>query len=178
MLAYGWTSPLTTAHYGSAEIGGLPACLCPFSSLSTSKAMLRKQPLASRCSHGDRRRGIAVVELAVCLPVLVLILLSTIEACVMLQLQQNVTITAYEGARIGIIPGIEASAVQAQCQMLLDDRNISGYTITMDPADPTTMQDGDLFTVTVEADCGANSVIGSVFFENRTITESVVMKAE
>ncbi len=96
--------------------------------------MVRKTPLASRFSRGKRRRGVAVVELAVCLPVLVLILLSTIEACVMLQLKQNVTITAYEAHRIGIMPGIEASAVQFQCEMLLDDRHITDYTITMDPA--------------------------------------------
>ncbi len=140
--------------------------------------MLRKKLPTSGCSHSRSRRGLAVVELAVCLPVLVLILLATIEACVMLQLQQNVAITAYEGARIGIMPGIEASAVQFQCEMLLDDRNITGYTITMDPTDPRTMNEGDLFTVTVEADCAVNSVVGGVFFENKVITESVVMKAE
>ncbi len=137
--------------------------------------MLRRPP---RSSRHQRRHGVAVVELAVCLPVLVLILLATIEACVMLQLQQNVAITAYEGTRIGILPGSNASAVQLQCEMLLDDRNITNYTITMDPPDPATLNEGDLFTVTVEADCVANSVVGAAFFENKTISESVVMKAE
>ena len=137
--------------------------------------MLRRPP---RSSRHQRRNGVAVVELAVCLPVLVLILLATIEACVMLQLQQNVAITAYEGTRIGILPGSNASAVQLQCEMLLDDRNITNYTITMDPPDPATLNEGDLFTVTVEADCVANSVVGAAFFENKTISESVVMKAE
>ncbi len=140
--------------------------------------MMLRQTLASRFSRGGRRCGTAVVELAVCLPVLVLILLATIEACVMLQLQQNAAITAYEGARIGIMPGIDADTVQLQCEMLLDDRNIAGYMITMEPADPRTLSEGDLFTVTIEADCLANSVVGGVFFENKTISESVVMKAE
>ena len=132
----------------------------------------------TRAAQSERRDGVAVVELAVCLPVLVLILLATIESCVMLQLQQNVAITAYEGTRIGILQGSSASAVQLQCEMLLDDRNISNYTIIMNPADPATLNEGDLFTVTVEADCAANAVVGSAFFENKTISESVVMKAE
>lgn len=123
-------------------------------------------------------RGVAVVELAVCLPILVVILLATIETCVMLQLKQNLAVTAYEGARVGIIPGVQAGTVQAQCQLLLDDRSINGTTITLSPTDPATMSPGDQFTVTVVADCAANSIAGSVFYQGKTITESVVMLAE
>ena len=124
------------------------------------------------------RQGVAVVELALCLPILVLILLATIETCVMLQLQQNLAVTAYEGARVGIIPGVEAGTVQAQCKLLLDDRSINGYTVTLNPVDPTTMDPGDQFTVTVEAACAANSLVGSVFYDGKTIKESVIMLAE
>ncbi len=119
-----------------------------------------------------------MVELAVCLPILVVILLATVETCVMLQLQQNLAVTAYEGARVGIMPGVESGTVQLQCEMMLDDRSIDGYTITLDPVDPTTMDVGDDFTVTVAANCAANSVFGGVFFADKTISESVVMRAE
>lgn len=119
-----------------------------------------------------------MVELAVCLPILVVILLATVETCVMLQLKQNLAITAYEGARVGIMPGVQGNTVDLQCQMLLDDRSINGYTITMDPADPATMNVGEDFTVTIAADCAANSVFGSVFYENKTMVETVVMRAE
>ena len=139
--------------------------------------MFRKMP-SPRFNCRDDRRGVAVVELAICMPILVLILLATIEACVMLQLQQNLAVTAYEGTRIGIMPGAGASAVELQCEMLLDDRNINGYTITMDPADPAALNVGDPFTVTVQADCSANSVTGGVFFDGKTLSESVVMRAE
>lgn len=141
--------------------------------------MVRKRQIVSRHKRREPEfRGVAVIELAVCLPILVVILLATIETCVMLQLQQNLAVTAYEGARVGIIPGVEAGTVQAQCELLLDDRNINGYTITMDPTDPTTMIPGDLFTVTVVADCAANAVVGSVFYDGKTINESVVMQAQ
>jgi hypothetical protein len=122
-------------------------------------------------------RGLAVVELAICLPILFLILFATIEACSMLQLKQNVQITAYEGARIGILPGSNAALVQTQCEMLLDDRGILGYTIAMTP-DPSVLNIGDLLTVTVTADCAANAVAGGVFFEGKSISESIVMRAE
>ena len=111
------------------------------------------------------------------LPILVLLLLSTIEACVMLQLKHNLSITAYEGARIGILPGSTGAAVEQQCQMLLEDRGIQAYTISMSP-DPSTLLVGDMLMVTVSADCVSNSVIGGVFYQGSSITESVVMRAE
>ena len=131
-----------------------------------------------RTRNRRSRAGVAVVELAICLPILVLILVATVEACVMLQLQHNLTIAAYEGARIGIMPGANATSVQAQCEMLLDDRNINGYTITLTPSVPSTMNIGDAFTVTVQADCVSNSVVAAMFFEGKTLSESVVMLAE
>ena len=48
---------------------------------------------------------------------------------------------------------------------------------SMDP-DPSTLNVGDYFTVTVEADCLSNAVAGGPFFEGKSITESVVMRAE
>ena len=140
--------------------------------------MFNNSHAAKRRSAGRRRSGVAVVELAVCLPILVVLLIGTIEACVMLQLQQNLAVTAYEGARVGIMPGMDAGTVDFQCQLMLDDRNINGYTITLDPVDPQSMNVGDEFRVTITADCAANAVVGGMFFNGRTISESVVMRAE
>jgi Flp pilus assembly protein TadG len=137
----------------------------------------RKPQLPHRQPRSNRRAGLAVVELAVCLPVLVMLLLGTLEACRMIQLKQDLSITAYEGARIGIIPGASSYAVQTQCEMLLDDRNVRSYEVAIDP-DPSLLDVGDLFTVTVTADCVDNSVVGGVFFQGKTISESVVMRAE
>ncbi len=95
----------------------------------------------------------------------------------MLQLKQNLSLTAYEGARIGILPGSDAASVEFQCQMLLDDRNVHGYTIAMSP-DPSVINVGEMLTVTVSADCVANSVLGGVFYQGKTLSESVVMRAE
>lgn len=124
-----------------------------------------------------RRKAIAVTELAVCLPILVVLLLATIEACVMLQLKQNLCITAFEGTRIGILPGSDAADVELQCEMILDDRGVEAYTITMNP-DPSILITGDIFSVSVSADCVANSVVGGAFYQGKTMSETVVMRAE
>ena len=142
---------------------------------ATNKKMNRKSP-AKRTDRA--KRGVAVVELAICLPILALILLATIEACVMLQLQHNLAVTAYEGARIGIMPGADATVVQTQCEMLLDDRNVNSFTVTLTPSDPSAMNVGDALTVNVEADCDANTFLAAMFFEGRSLSESVVMLAE
>jgi hypothetical protein len=140
------------------------------------RASFRHRRLGRR-PGSEEHRGLAVVELAICLPIVVLLLLSTIEACVMLQLKQSLSVTAYEGARVGILPGSTSELVTQQCQMLLDDRSINGYTIAMNP-DPGSLLVGEMFMVTVSADCVANSVLGGVFYQGSTMSESVVMRAE
>ncbi len=51
------------------------------------------------------RDGVAATELAVCMPVIVLVVLATIESCAMIFLQQSLSIAAYEGARVALAPG-------------------------------------------------------------------------
>ncbi len=96
----------------------------------------------------------------------------------MLHLQQNAVVTAYEGARIGILPGTDQGLVVQQCEMLLNDRGITDYSVEMTPADPAAMMPGDLFTVTIDIDCGENAVFGGFLYEGKQLSESVIMRAE
>ncbi len=131
--------------------------------------------VSARCA--GESRGAATVELAICLPIIVVLLLATTEACVMLQLKQNLTVIAYEGARVGILPGATAQNVQTQCDLLITDRSIGGSSVQINP-DPRVLNVGDLLTVTVSADCVANSAFGGYLYQGKTMTESVVMQAE
>jgi hypothetical protein len=121
------------------------------------------------------RSGAAVIELAVCLPILVLITLATIEACAMIYLKQTLTIAAFEGARIGMLPGSAALNVEAQSQLILTDHRVASGSITMQPGDPSLLTEGDYFRVSVTAPCAPNSLIGGWFYAGRTFTESVVL---
>ena len=50
-----------------------------------------------------------------CLPIIVLLVIGTIEACSMVFLKQSLAIAAYEGARTAIIPGATKAQVEAAC---------------------------------------------------------------
>jgi Flp pilus assembly protein TadG len=64
-----------------------------------------------RALGSKKRSGAAIVELAVVLPVLLLLLMGTIQACAAIHLQQSLDITAYEAAgRTFAIPGAPAQA--------------------------------------------------------------------
>ncbi|MGD9632583.1 MAG: TadE/TadG family type IV pilus assembly protein, partial [Pirellulales bacterium] len=45
------------------------------------------------------RRGAAAAELALCLPLIVFLLLASLEACSMIFLDHSLTIASYEGVR-------------------------------------------------------------------------------
>ena len=133
---------------------------------------------ASKSGSGAGRKGTAVAELAVCLPVVVLVFLATMEACTMLFVQQKLKTTAFEGARIGIVPKAAAENVVYQCGVLLDAQKVRGYSIKLDPPKPESLSPGDYFTVTVEAPCGPNSLIGGWVYEDKLLSKSVALRAE
>lgn len=124
--------------------------------------------------HNDRTAA-AVIELAICLPLLVLVALATVEACAMLYLKQSLKIAAYEGARVGIVDGATAVNVEAQCDQILSVRNIQQVSVSMTPANPASLNSGQFFAVTVSAPCVPNSLIGGWFYQGRTFSETVEM---
>src|ERR1700755_771469 len=93
-------------------------------------------------NHSSTRRGVAAAELAVCLPVVVLIVMATIESCSALFLKQSLTGAAYEGVRTAIEKGSTSATVQARCDQILADRRIQGAQVTMNPADKSKMNAG------------------------------------
>ncbi|MGD9632567.1 MAG: TadE/TadG family type IV pilus assembly protein [Pirellulales bacterium] len=120
----------------------------------------------------------AAVEFAVCLPIIVLIVLSTIEACSMIFLKQTLAIAAYEGARTAIIPGATKSQVETACNQILADRGVSGATVTVTPTKFDTLPPGDFVDVTVSAPCNSNSIVRNKFYKGRTLTSTASMMIE
>ncbi len=119
------------------------------------------------------RRGAALVELAICLPLVVVITMGTIETCTMLYLKQSLKVAAFEGCRVGLIPSATSVNVSSQAGDILNSREVRNYTVTMSPPDPTGLRTGDILTVTVSANANANSVLRGWFFSGKTLRESV-----
>jgi hypothetical protein len=134
-------------------------------------ARRRRRPRA--CS-----RGVAATELAVCMPLLVLIVLATMECCAMLFLQQSLSVAAYEGARVGLSPGAAASDVTKQCEQILSDREVAGGRVTVTPADIPGAAEGAWIAVETTAPFDQNSLAGGWLFNQRSLRARVQMMKE
>ena len=124
------------------------------------------------------RRGTATVELAVCLPVLVLLVLAMIEAANMIYLKQALTSAAQVSARALVEQDAVTADAELACRNFLDSRNIRGYALTITPADFETTNRGSTIAASVTAPCSANSYGPSWFFGGRTMTVEVTMARE
>jgi len=125
-----------------------------------------------------RRRGAALVEFAVTLPLLVLILFATIEACSMVYLQQSLKIAAYEGVRVALVPGSQTSNVQRAVNQTLSERRINGASVSITPTDYAEASPGQYVRVTATAPAQGNSLVGAWFFGGRMLSGSVEMMKE
>lgn len=144
--------------------------------MNTNRKTTRKfcfWPRAARPS-----RGVAATELAVCLPVVVLLVIATLEACSAVFLKQSLTVAAYEGARTAIVPGATPGTVQASCDQILKDRKVKSAKVTVTPANIAALKPGDYVDVTVTAPCSANSVVPVNFYRGRNMTANASMMIE
>jgi Flp pilus assembly protein TadG len=124
------------------------------------------------------RRGVAAAELAVCLPIVVLLVLATIEACTMIFLKQSLTAASYEGVRTALVKDATFSDVQAACDQILSDRRIDGAKVTVKPANITLLKPGDSVDVTVTAPCASNAVIPVMFYQGQSMESTASMMIE
>lgn len=135
---------------------------------------LRKHTNRRRLGQNSGRRslGTAAVELAICMPILVILALATIEACAMMHVQQSLKISEFEGARVGTVPGASATNVTYQCQTLLDDHSVESYKISMDPPDPSSAPAGWDFGDPVPPNARWLDLIAAVQVFNNELTAS------
>jgi Flp pilus assembly protein TadG len=104
---------------------------------------------------GNKRFGTAVVELAFSLPLIVLIVFGSIEACNAIYLQQVVTEVAYQGALAGNQFDATEQSVLDRMQDYIDQTSFSGVTFNVVGTDGSTpfndLVRGQSFRVTVTA---------------------------
>jgi Flp pilus assembly protein TadG len=134
--------------------------------------------LLSKRKNRTNRTGVAAAEFAVCLPVIVLIVLSTIEACTMIFLKQSLSIAAYEGARAGLAQSATNTTIVNASTQVLTERNVKGGTVTLNPSNLTSIAPGNYFTVTVSAPAARNAIVPINFYRGRTLTGTATMMKE
>jgi Flp pilus assembly protein TadG len=127
---------------------------------------------------GRSRWGVAAAELAVCLPVIVLLVVATVEACSMVFLKQSLTVTAYEGVRTALVKGATAADVENTCNQILRDRRIDGATVTITPRDIPSLSPGEYVDVTITAPCDQNTIVPNGFYRGRNLSATASMMIE
>lgn len=127
---------------------------------------------------GSRRRGAAVVELALCLPVIALLVFGALEGANMLFLRQALIQSAYEAAKATA----KSTGSQANGQQLAQDvltaRSITPSAITFNPANVDALTPGTPFTVTVTADGDQKSIVQIGPFNGLSISAQATMLKE
>ena len=131
-------------------------------------------------SRNDARRGIAAVEFALVLPVFFLMVFGMIEYGRMVMVQQSLTNSSREGARLAVVDGSTVDSVKDVVENYLSsaavavDRN----NILVSP-DPATTAFGDPITVSIAVPYSDVSWLPTpAFLGNTTITATSVMRRE
>lgn len=133
----------------------------------------------SRCVLANRN-GAAVVELAVTLPVLLMVTFGTLEVCNRLFLRQTAAVAAYEGARLAARRTITQDQVQTRCMSLLQGRRIVNGQVAITPSGNglTTLPTGGQLTVRVTIPISGNTPVSYVFSPSGSIGATAVMLRE
>ena len=124
------------------------------------------------------RSGVAAVEFAVCLPVIVLLVFGAIEASSFIFLKQSLNVAAYEGIRESIrLDSNNANGVD-RAENILNSRNVADFNITFPSGESADVERGDEIVIEVSAPTSSNSPLAGQFVTNRVLTARIVMVKE
>lgn len=129
-------------------------------------------------SKSRNREGAALIEFAVCLPVLFILVLGSMEATSAIFVRQALTTSAYEGIREATLAGGTTADATARAQSILTVRNIRGSTIRFQPADVRSVLRGEPVAIEVSAPFAANGTFFGNVIADRTTTVRTVMVKE
>lgn len=112
------------------------------------------------------------------MPLLVMLLLATVEACTMIFLTHSLAIAAYEGVRVGIRYDGTNTEVMDRCEEILTEREVNNPTVTLSVADVAAVPRGTQIALTVTAPCDANAILPLWFYGGMTMTSTTTMVKE
>lgn len=142
---------------------------------------------AARC---ETRRGVATVELAFCLPMLLATGLGMIEITNLVSVQARMQAAAYESARLATRPTTSnatvatSAQVQAYCQTLLTQLGINDATVTLNlnptptPNDVSAATPQTMVTVSISAPWKQNSATSFVVPSSLNLSSQATLIVE
>ena len=106
--------------------------------------------------RSNKRRGIAAVEAAVCLPVVIVIWLGTVEVSTVLTLKQQSQLIAAAAAQQTLESTATFTEIETKFKNLADSIGIECATVSL------RQFDGEIVETEVTIDVGPNSTFGSL----------------
>jgi hypothetical protein len=155
--------------------------------IQTQKQPSASQPKRRRIAKARKRRGGgAAVEAAFCFPLIIFLMMGTLEVCAGIYLKESLTLCAYEGVRAGIHRRSTAEDVMDRVLEMLEDRLItipedsggSPQGIEIIPSDFSGLNALDPITVRITAPTAGNSLYIFDSLVNRDVGVSVTMVRE
>ena len=147
-----------------------------------SRQMMKRLRIRHSVTRSQRlsrnRSGTAAVECALCIPVVVILMLGTLELCSAIYLRETATLSAYEGARVGVRRMAERQDVIDHVENLLEARNITGATIQVTPEDFAVLPALEPIEVAVIIPTAGNSTYVFDFMVDKDVTGRVTMVRE
>ena len=122
------------------------------------------------------KRGVALVEFAVVLPIVLLIFAAMIEISRVLLLQHSADTAAYEGARCAMVPGATSGEATLAAQKLLQAAGLKSALIIVTPSVIT--EETPLITVHVEIPVAQNAWISPKWFQGSKIVSETTLFCE
>lgn len=138
------------------------------------------QPVrAKRLTRRTRsKRGAATAELALCLPVIVLVAFGSVEGASMIFLKQMLVQSAYEGAKVAIQNRASNTDIETATRAVLVGRSLDDVTVETNPINVESARRGDMVVIRVSAPSDANSLFPFGVFSSQRVTGTAVMVKE
>ena len=124
----------------------------------------------------QRSLGAITVEVAMCLPVLIAVLMGSYELARANMILHSTESAAYEGARVGIIPGATPEGVRAAVGRILASVGVTEFEVQVNPAVITPLDEDIEVTVTVPV--SDNLRIPVFFLQDPTFRGTCALKRE
>lgn len=126
----------------------------------------------------DLRSGAAVVELAICLPLIVLLVFASLEGANMMFLRQAVVQSTYEAAKAAAKSNGSQQRGRQLAEQILAARNVTPTAIQFSPANVDGLAPGTRFTVRISVPGAARSITGIGPFNGINIEAVAAMQKE
>ena len=127
------------------------------------------------------RRGTASVELAICLPLFLLVVFGAVEACSLIHLKQSLKTASYEAARLAAKGSENEQAAIDRATQILSSRGMVLESVTFAPSDLAAVPAGGYVTATVNVDPanqGDALMLSTTILGTNTVSAATTMVKE